>query len=67
MAIVAYRQWSGTPLCPDIAQGSLLTDTGFIGEPHLDRLTGRRGRDRRRYQASEVFLKMSCAAASFFG
>ncbi len=67
MAVVAHSQWSGTPLCPDIAQGSLLTDTGLIGELHLDRLTGRPGRDRRRYQAGEVFLKMSCAAASLFG
>jgi hypothetical protein len=50
MAVVAHSQWSGTPLCPDMAQGFLLTDTGLIGEPHPDQLTGRPGSPQIRLQ-----------------
>jgi hypothetical protein len=52
---------------PNVAQRSLLTDTGFVLKPYLDRLARCVRRQRLDYKRSEVFLKVACASRSRLG
>src|SRR5580658_947461 len=67
MAVVAHHRGTRADRCPDILQRPLLPHSSFILKPHLDRFASGRSRQRLSYQAGEVFLKVSWAAASFFG
>src|ERR1700726_2442716 len=67
MPIVAHHQRPRANRCPDIGVSSLLADPGFILEPNLYGRAGDRRGERVPHQAVEVFLKASCASASFFG
>ena len=67
VAIVANRRWAAAAQRPLIRQRALLADAGFILEPDLDRLASRFRRQGCGYKGREVFLKASCAAASFLG
>ena len=66
MAVVADRRWAGTTQRPYIRQRALLADAGLILEPDLDCLASRFRRQDLGYASGEVFLKTSCASASFF-
>src|SRR5580658_2458913 len=67
MAVVAHHRRARTDRCPDIGVSSLLTDSGLILEPDLDRLAGGGLRQGLGDQAAKVFLKAACAAGSFLG
>jgi transcriptional regulator with XRE-family HTH domain len=67
VAAVARGARTRAPPGPDTGDGALLTHTGFILEPDLDRLALRRGRQGRLRQSGEVFLNASCAAGSLSG
>jgi hypothetical protein len=65
--IVAHHRRTRASFGPDVAQRSLLADTGFVLEPYLDRLASRVQRQRLGYKRGEVFLKASCASRSRLG
>jgi hypothetical protein len=67
MAVVANRRRTGAPQGPQIGQRAVLADARLILEPDLDPLAGGRRRQDLRYASGKVFLKASCAAASFLG
>ncbi len=67
VTVVAHRRRSGATRRPQIRQGALLADPGFILEPDLDRFSSRLRRQDLGYLGSEVFLKAACASASFLG
>jgi len=65
---VVSHHWRARPnRCPNIGVGALLAHPGFIAKPDFDGLASGVRRQGFRYQVSEVFLKVSCAAASFLG
>jgi hypothetical protein len=67
MAVVANRRRTGATQCPQIRQRALLADARLVLEPDLDPLAGSLWRQDLGYASGKVFLKASCAAASFFG
>lgn len=67
VAVVADRRRAGTNRRPYIGQCTLLSNTGLVLEPDLDRFSCGLWREDVGYPGSEVFLKASCASASFFG
>jgi hypothetical protein len=67
MSVIAHHWRARADRRPDIFDRPLLSDPGFILKPHLDVFAGRRGRQSFLAQVVEVFLKASCAAASFCG
>jgi hypothetical protein len=75
MAVVAGHGRAGADQCPDIFNRAFLTDPGFIPgsspgqalEPNFNLLAGHPCRQNIQAQATEVFLKVSCAARSFLG
>ena len=67
MAVVANRRRTGATRRPQIRQRALLADARLILEPDLNRLARRLRRQDLGYVGGEVFLKASCASASFFG
>ncbi len=67
MAVVANRRRTGATRRPQIGQRALLADARLILEPDLNRLASRLRRQDLGYVGGEVFLKASCASASFFG
>src|SRR5215212_896552 len=67
VAAVARGARTRAPPGPDTGDGALLTHTGFILEPDLDRLALRRGRQGRLRQSGEGFLNAPCAAGSLSG
>jgi hypothetical protein len=67
VTVVANRRRTAAAPGPLIRQRAFLADAGFVLEPDLDLLAGRFERQDRGYEGWEVFLKASCAAASFLG
>ena len=67
MAIVAHHQRPRADWCPYISVRALLADAGFVLEPNLYRPAGGRAEQGFFPQGTEVFLKASSAAGSFFG
>ena len=58
MPVIAYHPRAGTDRRPDISERALLTDSGFILEPDLDRCPGGGAEKGMLHQAGEVFLKI---------
>ena len=67
MAVVANRRRTGAPQGPQIGQRAVLADARLVLEPDLDPLAGSLQRQDFCYASGKVFLKASCAAASFLG
>jgi hypothetical protein len=67
MAVVANRRRTGAARCPQIGQRALLADARLVLEPDLDPLARSLRRQDLGYASGKVFLKASCASASFLG
>lgn len=67
VTVVAGCGWSAAAPGPDVGQGALLADPGFILEPDFYRCSADCGGERLGRQRGEVFLNVAWAAASFWG
>ena len=67
VTIVTHHGRTGPHRRPDIGQRPLLPDPGFILEPDFDTARGGAAQQGILQMGAEVFLKASCASASFFG
>ena len=67
VALIARRARTAALLGPDVGQAALLTDTGFVLPPQLDRLAARPLGDAGGNQFGEVFLCASWASTSCSG
>src|ERR1700676_1387124 len=67
MPVITYHLRARADRRPDVGERALLTDSGLILEPDLDRCASGGGQKRILHQAGEVFLKVSWAAGSVFG
>src|SRR5665213_1242482 len=65
--IVSHHRRARAAFGPDVAQRSLLADTGLVLKPYLDRLARCVQRQRLGYKRGEVFLKACCASRSRLG
>ena len=67
MPVVAHTGRTRADFGPDRAQRALLTDTGLVLEPDLERFADCVRRQARGYDVGEVFLNASCASRSRLG
>src|SRR5689334_22013030 len=67
IAAIPWSTWPRSACCPNLREGALLTDTGFVTEPDFNRPISMVGADRVLHQVSEAPLKASWAAVSFSG
>jgi len=67
VTLVARCWRPAAALRPDAGQRALLTDTGFVLPPDLDRLAACVRRNTAGNQIGEVFLNASCAAMCLCG
>src|SRR5450631_2143727 len=67
MSVIAYHQWARSDRRPNISERALLTHSGFVLKPDLDRCTSGGAEKGFLHQAGKVFLNASWAARSVFG